>query len=151
MSASSSAQLAVPVLPDADALLVALILAPGTYSRNKYFTLFQNQVAHRVRRRAQIVRSILKELTEPWPEMRHAPGGPRSAPPATLLDERTTSDGVELVYRVDEFGYTRSALLTHLEAAALRYALSRVGQRPVAATDKQLVESALSRLDPTAP
>lgn len=137
-------------IPDPDALLVALVLAPATYSRNKYFALFQNREAHRIRRRAQLIRSILKELTEPWPAP--APQEPRSlrpAPEATIVDEYPTPDGVQLIYRVEEFDYTRSATLTHLEAAALRYALSRAGRREVDAEDRRRVENALARLDPT--
>jgi hypothetical protein len=138
-----------PVI-DGDALLVALVLAPGTYARNKYFSLFQDEALRRVRRRAQLVRSILKDLTEPWPEVvSPRDAKTRVAPEATVLGEFPTEDGVRLVYRVEEFDYTRSALLTDLEAAALRYALSRAGHGSLEPRDRRLVEAALARLDPT--
>jgi len=149
MNPASTRSDTAPVLPDADALLVALVLAPGTYSRNKYFSLFQNEITHRVRRRAQMVRSVLKELTEPWPELRSTDSAARVAPEATMIDEYETPDGVQLIYRVDEFDYTRSVMLTPLEAAALRYALARAGRGEVRARDRRLVESALAGLDPT--
>ena len=48
---------------DLDALLAALILAPRTFSRNRFFTLFQNPEAAKIRRRAARVRGILRQLT----------------------------------------------------------------------------------------
>ena len=133
--------------PSPDALFVALVLAPHTYSRNKYFTLFQNPRAHQARRRAQIVRSILRDLTEPWPH----PGSDRPGPEATIVEQRETDGVVRLVYKVDEFDYVRTAHLTQLEAAALRYALSRVGRVPLSSEDKSRVEAALAEFDPLAP
>ncbi|HXS19187.1 MAG TPA: hypothetical protein VN764_18445, partial [Polyangiaceae bacterium] len=54
-------------LPHADALMVALILAPDTFSRNKFFRFYEDRKIWSARRRAQMVRSLIKELTEPWP------------------------------------------------------------------------------------
>ncbi|HSC88610.1 MAG TPA: hypothetical protein VLC09_15110 [Polyangiaceae bacterium] len=139
-----------PVAPrvDSDALLVALVVAPGTYSRNKYFTLFQDPEAHRTRRRAQLVRSILKDLTEPWPAQQGPHG--RVAPQAVVVAEMAVEGGTRLVYRVEEFDYTRSAILTPLELSALRFALARAGRGAVSPEDRRRVESALARIDPTA-
>lgn len=130
--------------PSPDGLFVALVLAPGTYSRNKYFSLFQEASLQSARRRAQNVRSILKDLTEPWPH----PGGMPPGPPAILVEEATTEEGVRLVYRVEEFEYTRTAVLTHLEAATLRYALARLGKGAVTPEDRRRVEAALTELEP---
>ena len=43
-----------------DALLVALVLDPSTYSRNRFFDRHNNAVFRRVRRRASLVRSVVR-------------------------------------------------------------------------------------------
>lgn len=129
-------------VPDLDALLCALILAPGTYSRNRFFDLFEASAARSVRRRALRVRSMLVQLTEPWP-LADTEGRPR----AHVLGERVLDDGrILLRYRVEDLNLTRTATLDPLEAAALRYALHRAGRGEVAAADRRLVESALQQL-----
>lgn len=136
---------AAPGVPDLEALLCALILAPDTYARNRFFELFQSPAAQRVRRRARRVRSMLKELTEPWPlEM---PGAPSSPPRATLLSEEATESGmIRVRYRVTDLEYVRTTTLEPLEASALRYALARSGRGLLADDDKKRVEAALGRL-----
>lgn len=120
---------------DLDALLAALILAPRTFARNRFFTLFQNPDAAKVRRRAARVRGILRQLA----------GAPR--PVAEIVGERVMSDGqVLLRYRVEELGYTRTAALSSLEAATLRYALHRNGKAALSHEEQTAVEAALARL-----
>ena len=120
---------------DLDALLAALILAPRTFARNRFFTLFQNPDAARIRRRAARVRGILRQLA----------GTPR--PSAEIVGERVMSDGqVLLRYRVEELNYTRTAALSSLEAATLRYALHRSGKASLSHEEQAAVEVALSRL-----
>lgn len=144
-----ASELPAVTTPNLDGLLVALILAPGAYSRNKYFSLFQDEEAHRVRRRAQLIRSLVKELSEPWSLPSAAPSSRTQAPPAAVVRETVLPSGLELVYRVEEFDYTRTARLTALEAAALRYALHRAGKGPLNLEDRERVERALASLDPT--
>lgn len=123
---------------DLNALLAALILAPRTFARNRFFTLFQNPEAAKIRRRAARVRGILRQLT----------GTPK--PAAEIIGERVLSDGqVHLRYRVDELGYTRTAALSSLEAATLRYAMHRSGKATLSHEERTTVESALSRLTHT--
>ena len=123
---------------DLDALLAALILAPRTFARNRFFTLFQNPEAARIRRRAARVRGILRQLA----------GTPR--PAAEIVGERVMSDGqVLLRYRVEELNYTRTAALSSLEAATLRYALHRSGKASLSHEEQAAVEAALSRLSET--
>ena len=123
---------------DLDALLAALILAPRTFARNRFFSLFQNPDAARIRRRAARVRGILRQLA----------GTPR--PAAEIVGERVMSDGqVLLRYRVEELNYTRTAALSSLEAATLRYALHRSGKASLSHEEQAAVESALSRLSET--
>ena len=60
------------------------------------------------------------------------------------------SDGqVLLRYRVEELNYTRTAALSSLEAATLRYALHRSGKASLSHEEQAAVESALSRLSET--
>ena len=120
---------------DLDALLAALILAPRTFARNRFFTLFQNPEAAKVRRRASRVRGILRQLA----------GTPTQK--AEIVGERVMTDGqVLLRYRVEELGYTRTAALSSLEAATLRYALHRTDKASLSYEERTAVEGALARL-----
>jgi len=121
---------------DLDALLAALILAPRTFSRNRFFWLFERPEAAKIRRRAARIRGILRQLA----------GTPK--PSAEIVGERVLADGqVHLRYRVEDLGYTRTAALSALEAAALRYALHRSGKSALSYEERTTVEEALSRLN----
>lgn len=120
---------------DDEALLCALILAPATFSRNRYFGLFESAGRKRLRRRAGRVRGIVRQLL--YPERGHA----------EILGERVLEDGqVLLRYQVRDLGYARTAALSRLEAAALRFALHRSGRSDLADEDRKLVEDAVARL-----
>lgn len=120
---------------DPDALLCALVLAPQTFSRNRFFALYQDPSLRRIRRRAARVRGILQQLL----------GVGRSK--AELTGEQVLDDGQVLIrFRVRDMAYDRTAALTELEAAALRYALHRAGAGPLSARERELVNQALSRL-----
>ncbi len=120
---------------DLEALLCALILAPDTFSRNKFFQLFEDPEARRVRRRAARVRGIIRQLV----------GDGRSK--AEIVGERVMNDGqVLLRYRVHDLDLYRSTALSELEAAALRYALARAGQQKLERADRDRVEQAFARL-----
>lgn len=121
---------------DLDALLAALILAPRTFSRNRFFWLFERPEAHKIRRRAARIRGILRQLT----------GTPK--PAAEIVGERVLADGqVHLRYRIEDLGYTRTAALSALEAATLRYAMHRSGKSALSHEDRAVVEDALGRLN----
>jgi hypothetical protein len=121
---------------DLDALLAALILAPRTFSRNRFFGLFEKPEAARIRRRAARIRGILRQLT----------GTPK--PVAEIVGERVLADGqVLLRYRVEDLGYTRTAALSALEAATLRYALHLNGKASLSHEERAAVEEALGRLN----
>jgi hypothetical protein len=49
---------------DLEALLVALVLVPASYSRNRFFELYKDPARRRVRRRAAQLRSVVAELVE---------------------------------------------------------------------------------------
>ena len=123
---------------DLDALLAALILAPRTFSRNRFFWLFERPEAAKVRRRAARVRGILRQLA----------GTPK--PAAQIVGERVLTDGqVHLRYRVEDLNFTRTAALSSLEAATLRYALHRAGKASLSHEERSAVEAALGRLHQT--
>ncbi len=120
---------------DLDALLCALTLVPTAFARNRFFNLFENAAALKVRRRASRVRGIIRQLC----------GTGRVK--AEIVGEQVLDDGqVLLRYRVEEIGFSRTAALSKLEAATLRFALFRAGVGTVDAGDRELVESALERL-----
>ncbi|HEY4106399.1 MAG TPA: hypothetical protein VGM44_21010 [Polyangiaceae bacterium] len=120
---------------DLDALLCALILVPTTFARNRFFSLFENPAALKVRRRASRVRGIIRQLS----------GAGRVK--AEIVGEQVLEDGqVLLRYRVEELGFSRTAALSKLEAATLRFALFRARKSSVEAEDRELVENALERL-----
>jgi hypothetical protein len=120
---------------DNDALFCALVLAPAAFSRNRFFWLFEDQTRKRLRRRASRVRGIIRQLLSP------------ERGKAEILGERVLEDGrVLLRYQVEELGFSRTAALSPLEAATLRYALHRAGRGSIADTDRYLVEAAISRL-----
>ena len=117
--------------PDHDALLCALVLAPHAFSRNRFFELFEQPELRRLRRRASRVRGILRQLSSG----------------AEVTGELELADGRKLVrYRVAELGLSRTAALSPLEAAALRFSLSRLQKTPVDPGDRAIVETALARL-----
>jgi hypothetical protein len=120
---------------DLDGLLCALVLVPPSFSRNRFFRMFEDPSAHKVRRRAARVRGIIRQLL--------GQGRLKSE----LLGEAVLGDGqVLLRYRVAGMSYDRTAALTRIEAAALRYALHRAGAGEIEDDDRTLVEAALTRL-----
>lgn len=123
---------------DLDALLCALVLVPSAFARNRFFSLFENPAALKVRRRASRVRGIIRQLS----------GTGRVK--AEVVGEQVLEDGqVLLRYRVEELGFVRTAALSRLEAATLRFALFRAGSGPVEDADRDLVENSLERLSKT--
>lgn len=120
---------------DNEALLCALILAPQTFSRNRFFALFQSPERKRLRRRASRVRGILRQLLDP------------ERGQAEIVGERVLDDGqVLLRYQVRDLGYSRTAALSGLESATLRYALHRAGKGELTEEHRKLVERAVARL-----
>jgi hypothetical protein len=120
---------------DHDALLCALVLAPQTFSRNRFFALFQDPSLRRIRRRAARVRGILHQLL----------GTGRAK--AELTGEQVLEDGQVLIrFRVEDLSYERTAALSALEAAAMRYVLARAGAGTIDDADRDRVLGALRKL-----
>ena len=117
-----------PAEVDASALLVALVLVPHSYPRNRFFTLFQEPAARRVRRRAALIRSVVLDLSGEAVDLRlsreRRPGGRR----------------VWLRYHLADVGVERSTLLDETELAVLKVALDRGRPRSDLAADEDALE-----------
>jgi hypothetical protein len=117
-----------------EALLCALVLAPASFSRNRFFSLFEDPAMRRVRRRAARVRSLVRLL-----------GNPEH--PSEITGERVLEDGRVLIrYRVPDLGFQGTSALSAVEAAVLRYALHRGGAGALQEEDRARVEQALLEL-----
>lgn len=125
-------------LPDLEGLLCALVLAPGTYSRNRFYAVFTDREASQVRKRAARLAGIVRHLAS------------RAEPRAVVTEEKRLSGGQWLVrYRMPLVGVERTAILEPLEEATVRYALDRAGGgalSPISDEQRNLVESALRKL-----
>lgn len=121
---------------DPEALLCALVLAPRTFPRNRFFEMYEDLRARRAWRRASRIRGMIRQLS-----------GTRGHLPAEVIGEQVMDDGrVILRYRVPHLGFTRTTALSALEASLLRYALHRARQAPLDAADQRRVHDALRRL-----
>lgn len=98
---------------DLDALLVALVLVPHSYSRNRFFGLFKWPPARRVRRRAGRLRSLINELSANELE-------------ELQLDHDVEGGGLRLRYRLSELEVRRMARLNAKELGIVQYALRRL-------------------------
>lgn len=125
-----------PPTLDADGLLCALVLAPSTYSRNRFFRMYEDPAMKSVLRRARLVRNLVRQLAR-------ADGTSSVA---------VREDGtVELEIAIDSIGYRRRSMLAAVEHDLVVYLASRVkGSLAVASEDalqaKTRVESAIERL-----
>jgi hypothetical protein len=126
---------------DHEALLTALTIAPATYSRNRFFSLYEDPEIYRIRRRASQLRSIVRHVTRADPA---APGERVSFAPAA-------GDRVELTYAVPSLGLRRTALLDPIELSLVRFAMARAASAegpPPGDPDRARIEAALARLAP---
>lgn len=131
--------------PDLEALLVALVLAPATYSRNRFFSLYTDPEVRRVRRRASLIRGIVRHVSRV-----HA-----DAAGEVLTIEPTAAGRVTLTYVVPAIGLRRTATLDPIELSLVRFAMARAPKEPPAGAalapddpDRLRIEEALVRLVP---
>jgi hypothetical protein len=135
---------------DRDGLLCALVLAPTTFARNRFFALYTEPWARRTRSRAAQLRTIVRHLAALTPKPQ-------------LHDLLPLEDGGTIIrYGVPDLRFERTAFLEPLELAVVRFALSR-RPRAVATTsdgrcepndlpihvteeDRRRVEQALAKL-----
>ncbi|MBW2456465.1 MAG: hypothetical protein JRI68_18250 [Deltaproteobacteria bacterium] len=95
---------------DLEALLVALVLVPHSYPRNRFFDLFRWPDARDVRRRAALLRSVIADLAT-------------GEAAGVAADLRGAS--VVLRYHLPEFGLYRTTRLGRDELALIKLALQR--------------------------
>lgn len=130
---------------DREALLVALVLSPATYSRNRFFELYKDPEVRRIRRRAAQVRSIVRQVTGGRAARGDLGEGVHVAPAA--------GGRVELGYEVPALGLRRTVVLDPIEMALVRVAIARASGAstlPPDDPDRARIEDALARLAPEA-
>ena len=123
-----------------EGLLCALVLAPDTFARNRFFRLYEDPVLRRARRRAYHVRGILRQLLGQGKEK------------ALLIGRfELDDDRVLLRYRLENLKMVRTTALSALESAVLSFALHRAGQGELEPEDRGRVERALESLGSDTP
>ncbi|RLB63521.1 MAG: hypothetical protein DRI90_06695 [Deltaproteobacteria bacterium] len=94
---------------DLQALLVALVLVPHSYPRNRFFGLFQWPGARDIRRRAALLRSVIADLVGDGEQV--------------AVDDRGSS--VVLRYSLREASLHRTTMLARDELALIKLAIER--------------------------
>jgi hypothetical protein len=119
---------------DAEALALAMAVAPTAYSRNKMFALFSDPRVSRARSRARLVRSLATELAR--------------CPDARVTQRTLANDRVQLTVQVERLQYTRNVELSRGELSAVAFLCDRAktGALPCEPHDRALVERILSKL-----
>ncbi len=128
---------------DASALLCALVLAPATFARNRFFSFFTESSARRIRARAALLRTVVRQLAQDNPR-------------AELAELEPTADQTFVLrYRIRRLRLQRTSVLERLELSLVRFAVSRrtrPGAEPlppalqVTADDRALVYGAIAKL-----
>lgn len=122
-----------------EALTVAMATAPGVYSRNRHFSLHETADAKLAKRRAALLRGILRHL----------------AKACDLHVSAATEGRIVLRYRLIDLSFERKCELSATELACVRYLARRAGktvpgaiEEDGATRDARVVEDAIARLGP---
>ncbi len=120
---------------EGEALVVGMTLVPGLLSRNRSFALFENPEVHRARRRATLLRGIVRQIAG-------AQGAIDSIRVARVAAR------IELSYQLPAMKMRRQALLNEVELACVRYLAERASVAGFRATeeDRAAIDAALMRL-----
>jgi hypothetical protein len=127
---------------DRGALLSALVLAPTTFARNRFFSLFTESSAKRTRSRAAQLRTIVRQLS-------HDPLR------ADFIELAPREGAFVLRYGIHRLRLERTAMLERLELALIRFAVARrmrAGAEPLAlplqvtSEDRALVYASIAKL-----
>jgi hypothetical protein len=118
-----------------DALLVGMTLVPGFLSRNRSFALFEDPMIRRAKRRAALLRGIVRQLAG-------AVGAVEGLEVVAEMGAR------ELRYRVPGIGVDRRAILTDVEYSCVAYLAGRARVSGLRADpeDRARIDAALRRL-----
>jgi len=124
---------------DVESLTVAMAIAPGVYSRNRFFDLFKTTEVRRARTRAAVVRGIVQHLA-----LLHREGGDVAV--SVGLDRHDGRVGFR--YRVPALCFERKTDLTELETSCVLYLAERAGLPGLApsSSEKEGLHGALRRL-----
>ncbi len=107
---------AASVEVNAEALLVALVLVPNSYPRNRFFSLFEQPEARHARRRAALLRSLSEEIRDGVSQLQvvRQAGSPNGSK-------------ISLSYTQPELFARRQTLLDDDELALLQLVVERAG------------------------
>ncbi len=121
---------------DHEALIVAMTVAPGVYTRNRMFALYKDPEVRRARNRAALLRGVVRQLS-----------GANGATEEVTLS-RSPRGACMLRYRVPSVRLARSLVLSALETACVVYLGARAGVPGLHPTvdDRALIDAALRRL-----
>ncbi len=119
---------------DRDALLVAMTVVPGLYSRNRMFALYNDPHVKYAKARSAILRGVVRHLLGTSGEAE--------------VELAKAEGGIVLRYRIERMRMERRIELSELEAACVAYLSGRGGCSALHATDRDraLIEAALKRL-----
>jgi hypothetical protein len=120
---------------EGEALVIAMTLVPGLFSRNRTFSFFEDPDVRRARRRATLLRGIVRQLAT-------AAGAMES------LRIARAAGRCELSYRLSAMKMQRRASLSDVELACVRYLVNREGVAglPVTEQHRAAIDAALRRL-----
>lgn len=120
---------------EGDALVIAMTLVPGLFSRNRTFSFFEDPEVRHARRRATLLRGIVRQL----------------ATAAGAMESLRIARGAgrwELSYGLPAMKVQRRVSLSDVELACVHHLVSRevVGGLRVTEQDRPAIDAALSRL-----
>jgi hypothetical protein len=107
-----------PTFPDPEAMVVALVLSPAAYPRNRFFSLFNIAPLRKARWRAAQLRGLVNALARP-------------KAPIVDYSIRSHETGKVLSYRVPSVNLRVRAFLQPHEAAVVELAVAKIrGEEP---------------------
>lgn len=118
-----------------EALVIGMTLVPGLFSRNRTFALFEDPEVRRARRRASLLRGIVRHL---------------SGAQGTIESLRIARSAAsyELSYCLPRMRVRRRSTLSEVELACVHYLAGRAGVAGLHATDedRSAIDAGLRRL-----
>lgn len=106
----------MPIVEDPDALVALIALEPARASRNRHFTFFASPTARTARRRALVLRGVVRELCGAFG-------------PARVLSCDSQGEIISIRYALPRIAGVRTVNLSHVDLSVLRVALGRRGVR----------------------